>query len=63
MQMICQMFSMIIKHAVTSLRVTEGDEELTSGITLVLPLLEGGMTSLTWVTLPCLSFLKQARNS
>jgi hypothetical protein len=48
---------------VTSSGVTEGDKVLTSGITVVLPLLEGRIASLTWVTLPCLSFLKQARNS
>jgi hypothetical protein len=32
----------------------EGDEVLTVGITLALPLVEGKMDSLTWVTLPLL---------
>jgi hypothetical protein len=39
---------------VTTSGVTEGDEVLTSDITLALPLVDERMTSLTWVTLPCL---------
>jgi hypothetical protein len=50
-----------LSMTVTSSGVTEGYEVLTSGITLVLSLVEERMASLTWVILPCLSFLKQAR--